>query len=72
MNLLKGFCVLLLFFFFLIFLKKHVVSQVVVKLLLVLKTGYMCSNAVSCIHAEPNDIAMSHCTVEVMCFTVDK
>lgn len=65
MKLFKGFCVF-------IFLMKRVVPQVVGKLLLVLKTGYMCSHAVSYIHAEPNDIAMSHSTVEVMCITVDK
>jgi hypothetical protein len=48
------------------------VPQVVGKLLLVLKTGYVRSHAVSCIHAEPNDSAVSHRAVEVMCFAVDR
>ena len=51
---------------------KHVVPLVVGKLGFVLKTGYVRSHAVSCIHAEPNDISTSHCTVEAMCFAVDK
>ena len=57
MKLLKRFpCFAALIF---IFLMNRVIPRVVGNLLLVLKTGYVCSHAVSCIHAEPNDSATS-------------